>query len=100
MKRAVIVIAAGIATALFQTAAYSQDAKKAEALAKQSTCLNCHTVDAKKVGPSFKDVAKKYKGANADKLVAEMKAKPVHQAAAKATKDADLKTIASWILSL
>jgi cytochrome c len=100
MKRAVIVIAAGIATALFQTAAYSQDAKKAEALAKQSTCLNCHTVDAKKVGPAFKDVAKKYKGANADKLVAEMKAKPVHQAAAKATKDADLKTIASWILSL
>ena len=100
MNRIAITIAAGIAVALFQTTAYSQGAKKGEALAKQSTCLNCHTVDAKKVGPAFKDVAKKFKSAGADKLVAEMKAKPVHQAAAKATKDADLKAIATWILSL
>ena len=99
MNRIAITIAAGIAVVLFQTTAYSQG-KKGEALAKQSTCLNCHTVDAKKVGPAFTDVAKKFKSAGADKLVAEMKAKPVHQAAAKATKDADLKTIANWILSL
>jgi cytochrome c len=102
MKRTAIAIASVLATAFFQGAVYAQkvDAKKAEALAKQSTCLNCHTVEAKKVGPSFKEVSKKYKGSNADKLVAELKAKPVHQAAAKATKEADLKTIAGWILSL
>ena len=36
-----------------------------EALAKSSGCLNCHAVDTKKVGPSFKDIAAKNKG-NAD----------------------------------
>ena len=33
-----------------------------EALAKSSGCLNCHAVDAKKMGPSFKETAAKYKG--------------------------------------
>ena len=33
-----------------------------EALAKSSGCLNCHDVSAKKMGPSFKEVAAKYKG--------------------------------------
>ena len=29
---------------------------------KKSGCLKCHSVSAKKEGPSFKDVAAKYKG--------------------------------------
>ena len=36
-----------------------------EALAKSSGCLNCHAVNAKKVGPAFKEIAAKYQG-NAD----------------------------------
>lgn len=31
-------------------------------LAKASGCLACHSVDAKVVGPAWKDVAAKYKG--------------------------------------
>lgn len=31
-------------------------------LAKKSNCLACHTVDKKMVGPSFKDIAAKYRG--------------------------------------
>lgn len=31
-----------------------------EALAKAKNCLACHNVDKKVVGPSYKDVAKKY----------------------------------------
>jgi cytochrome c len=31
-------------------------------LAKQKNCLACHAVDKKLVGPSYKDVAAKYKG--------------------------------------
>jgi len=31
-----------------------------EALAKSKNCLTCHQVDKKVVGPSYKDVAKKY----------------------------------------
>jgi len=33
-----------------------------EALAKAKNCFACHTVEKKIVGPSYKDVAKKYAG--------------------------------------
>jgi cytochrome c len=33
-----------------------------EALAKAKNCMSCHAVDKKVVGPSYKDVAKKYAG--------------------------------------
>ena len=33
-----------------------------EALAKSKNCLACHAVDKKLVGPSYKDIAKKYAG--------------------------------------
>jgi len=71
-----------------------------EAAAKSAGCLNCHAVDTKKVGPAFKDVAKKYKGqAGAeDKLVAELKAGKGHPAV-KAS-DADIKGAVSWVLSM
>lgn len=38
------------------------DAAAAQQLARQSNCLKCHAVDRKKEGPSYKDVAAKYKG--------------------------------------
>lgn len=31
-------------------------------LIKGSDCFTCHAIDQKKIGPSYKDVAKKYKG--------------------------------------
>ena len=40
------------------------------ALAEKSTCLNCHAVDKKLVGPSFAAIAAKYRGqANAAELL-------------------------------
>lgn len=46
------------------------------ALAKSKNCLACHAVDTKLVGPSYKDIAAKYKGdgAAAAKLAAKVKA--------------------------
>mgnify|MGYP006276685001 CR=1 FL=1 len=38
------------------------DAAAAEALAKKSGCLKCHSADKKRDGPSLKDIAAKYKG--------------------------------------
>jgi cytochrome c len=38
------------------------DVKAAETLARQSNCTKCHSVDTKKVGPAWKDVAAKYLG--------------------------------------
>ncbi len=40
-----------------------------EALAKAKNCLACHQVDKKVVGPSYKDVAKKYTAKDEAKLV-------------------------------
>lgn len=80
-----------LAAAGLANAAGEEDAKKAG-------CLNCHAVDAKKVGPSFKDVGVKFKGkTDADVLAAVKAAKP-H--ASLKTSDADIKGISSWILTL
>jgi len=38
------------------------DVTAAETLARQSGCLRCHSVDTKKEGPAWKDVATKYLG--------------------------------------
>ena len=68
-------------------------------LAKSSGCLNCHAVDTKKVGPSFKDIAAKNKG-NADaeaKIVSELTTAKGHPAV-KASPD-DVKSLVKWVLS-
>ena len=68
-------------------------------LAKASGCTNCHDVDKKKVGPSFKSIAEKYKGqADAEaKLTAELNDSKKHPAT-KASAD-DKKTLVKWVLS-
>jgi cytochrome c len=61
MKPIVASLAAA-ALALLAGAAQAQDVAAAEALMKKSGCLKCHSVSAKKEGPSFKETAAKYKG--------------------------------------
>ena len=51
-------IATTVASLAFGGAAIAQDAAK---LAQEKACLACHAVDKKVVGPSYKDVAAKYK---------------------------------------
>lgn len=50
-------------------------AQSGEDALKSKGCLNCHAVDKKKVGPTYKDVAAKYKGDKAAEgnLVAKLK---------------------------
>jgi cytochrome c len=76
-------------------------------LAQKNGCLACHGVDKKIVGPSYKDVAKKYaadKGAAA-KLIAKVKKGgsgvwgPVPMPPNPQVKDDDLKKIIAWVLS-
>jgi cytochrome c len=99
MHRMLVATLAAAGLALGSVAHAQVDAKKAEAKAKELGCLACHAVGSKKVGPSFKEVAKKYKGAP-DKLVADLKASKDHADAVKGAKDDDLKLVASWIVSL
>ena len=62
-------------------------------------CMGCHDVEKKKVGPSFKDVAAKYKGdKGADaKVVEKMKEGKGHPKVAAS--DAELKAAVQHALS-
>ena len=67
MKAAILIFA--VAGALVAGAAQAQDVLKAKG------CLACHDVDKKKMGPSLKDIAAKYKDDKAAEatLVAKLK---------------------------
>ena len=75
-------------------------------LAQKSACTACHAVDRKLVGPAYQEVAKKYAGQkDAVALVAESIRKggagkwgPVPMPAQPALSDADVKTLATWVL--
>ena len=90
MKWIVILAAASIGGFAASAANAQED------LAKKDGCMNCHDVSAKKVGPSFKEVAAKYKGkADAEAtLTAKIKEGKGHPAT-KASAD-DLKGIVKW----
>ena len=101
-------VACGLMTVSIANAAVDADA--AQAAVKESGCLTCHSVDKKKIGPSFKDIAKSLKGkADAqDKVVKQITLKPMIEVdgektphkALKNTDPAAAKNVAQWILSL
>ena len=76
------------------------------ALAQKNACMACHAVDKKLVGPAYQEVAKKYAGqADAVAKVTESIKKggsgkwgPVPMPAQPALSDADIKTLATWVL--
>jgi cytochrome c len=88
-----ILIAMVAAGALAGGVVQAQDVLKAKG------CLGCHDMDKKKVGPAFKDVAKKYKGNNeaAGMIVAKMKDGKGHTKIAGS--DAELKAAVDAALS-
>ena len=98
---------ATLAVALAAGAIVSLPAQANEALAKKYMCLTCHTLDKKLVGPSYHDVAAKYKGDKAAeaKLVDKVKKGGVGvwgqipMPPNDKVPEADLKELVKWILS-
>ena len=86
--------------------AISGQAAADEALAKAKNCLTCHQVAMKIVGPSYKDIAAKYKGdaKAADMLAAKIKAGgkgvwgEVPMPPNNVT-EAEAKTLAAWVMA-
>jgi len=98
-----------LAVLALPVAAQAQDVAAAEALLKKSGCMKCHAVSAKKEGPSFKDVAAKYKGkpdgvaAVTKQITANPKMKidgreELHDAL-KTKNEAEIKNVVAYILS-
>ncbi len=84
-----------------------QPAVADEALATASGCMACHKVDVKVVGPSYKDVAARYKGdAGAKATLIEKVRKggagtwgDIPMPPNPAVSDADLDTLVTWVLA-
>ena len=51
-----------LSAAAFAAAASAHAAADGEAIVKKARCVACHSVDTKRVGPAYKEVAAKYKG--------------------------------------
>jgi len=76
------------------------------ALATSKNCMACHAVDRKVIGPSFKDVAAKYKddAGAPDRLAKKIISGgagvwgPIPMPANTQVSEADAKKLASWIL--
>ncbi len=87
-----------------QQAPQSLDAKS---LAQSKGCFSCHSVDAKKVGPAFVEVAKKYAGKEGavEELVNSITKGSMGKwgsipMAPQPVSVEEAKTLAQWILSL
>lgn len=103
MKALMIAVAAAGSLMLAEYASADQ------ALAQKSGCLACHSIDKKVLGPSYKDVAAKYKGQKdaEAKLIEKVKKGgsgvwgPIPMPAnSPQVKDEDIKTLVRWILSM
>jgi cytochrome c len=100
MKKALAVVALGL-VAVGGPAFASAD------LAKQKNCLACHAIDKKLVGPSYKDIAAKYK---ADKNAPTTLAKKIREGGVGAwgqipmpanpqVNEQEAATLAKWVLA-
>jgi cytochrome c len=89
--------------------AQGADVAGAEALMKKSGCFKCHSVSAKKDGPSFKSVAEKYKGKpDAESALykhlttgptVKIDGKEERHEVIKTKNDAEIKNVIAYILS-
>ena len=106
--KAVLVSLAGVALFASGAAQAALDNAKAEAMMKKDGCAACHSIDKKIVGPSYLDVAAKYK---TDKNAVAMLTKKIKEGGSgvwgqipmppnAAVPEADVKELVTWILEL
>lgn len=86
------------------------DADAAKMFARQNSCFKCHSVDKKKDGPAYRDVAAKYRGREdaAAKLFQhvtsgrQVKFPDGHEESHKIVRapDEEIENLIAWILSL
>jgi len=80
-------------------AAGAVNAQSGADVMKAKGCLGCHDMEKKKMGPSYKDVAAKYKGKSGaeGQLVAKLKDGKGHPKIAAS--DAELKAVIAHVLA-
>jgi cytochrome c len=86
------------------------DARAAQNVLRQDKCMTCHAVDRKKDGPSYKEVAEKYRGkADAEAALTKHITEPSmvevdgqqEEHGTVSTTDPDvIRNVVQWIMSL
>ncbi len=104
------VIAVAISAMGMSAGVWALDAKEANDIMAKAACTACHQPDKKVLGPSYKDVAAKYKGnAKAADLLAQKVRTggmgvwgpiPMPPNPKEKISDDDLKKLVGWILTL
>nr|WP_243842440.1 c-type cytochrome [Paraburkholderia caballeronis] len=77
------------------------------AIARTNACMGCHAVDRKLVGPSFQQIAARYKGDPAAQAKLQGKVRnggagvwgAIPMPSHPAMSDADIRTVVSWVLA-
>jgi cytochrome c len=87
-------LAIAFAAALLMTGA----AQASPELADKSGCNKCHAMDAKKMGPSYKDISKKIKAMPDGDIVKKLATGTGHPKASAS--EADLTALVKWMKSL
>lgn len=87
-----------LAAVLALLVAQSAAAQSGADLEKAKGCPTCHLPDGKKIGPSYAEIAAKYRGdpAAADKIVTLLKEGKRHPRATAS--DAELRAIAGYVI--
>lgn len=92
----------------FASAAQAADATpRGSVIAQGNACMGCHAVDRKLVGPSFQQVAARYKGNPQAQAVLMRKVKDggsgvwgvIPMPAHPAMSDADIRAVVDWVLA-
>jgi len=108
-KRESTLIAFTLALVCSTGARAQVDAPAAEALAKKSGCLKCHSMTQKKDAPSYREIAAKYKGKpDAEKVLlkhlttnpkVKVDDKEEEHDSLKTKNEAEINNVVRWILS-
>ena|ERR1035437_1020509 len=110
MKKISLILGTASLYFVANVASASVDAESAQALMKKSDCFRCHSIDKKKDGPPYKEVASKLRGKSdsEEKLYRHLTTYPTIKIAGKEEDHITLKTknpseirnVIHWILSL
>jgi cytochrome c len=103
-------VAALFGMSMFATtsaAAFAADAPRGLAIASSNACMGCHAVDRKLVGPSFLQIAGKYKGDAQAPAKLQKKVKDggsgvwgaIPMPSHPSMSDADIRAVVDWVLA-
>jgi cytochrome c len=101
------VVMLGVSASVGATVAGATEVPRGQLVANANACMGCHAVDRKLVGPSFQQVAAKYKG---DPQAPTKLAKKVRDGGAgvwgmipmpahQSMSDADIRAVVDWVLA-